>query len=168
MSLFQPSVLKKYLSQQDSVYVQKAYGKYTKNFHNNSIQGNIRNSKEEQFQEGFLRELFVDILGYTLNPAANFNLTTELKNIKGAKKLENWCELTFANFINELNKAIKTSGGIQLTKKDEIEWINLFEEYKKQAQTLKQEIDKTDKEIDKMVYELYGLSEEEIEIVENS
>jgi type I restriction-modification system DNA methylase subunit len=83
-------------------------------------------------------------------------------------KLKNWQELTFSDFIKELNKAIKTSGGIQLTKKDEIEWMDLFEEYKKQAQILKQEIDKTDKEIDKMVYELYGLSEEEIEIVENS
>ena len=88
MSLFQPSVLKKYLSQQDAVLVQKAYKKYAKYFHNAAIQENIRNSKEEQFQEGFLRELFVDILGYTLNPAANFNLTTELKNIKGAKKVD--------------------------------------------------------------------------------
>lgn len=91
MSLYQPSVLKKYLSQQDSVdsaSVQKAYKKYTKYFHNTSIQENIRNSKEEQFQEGFLRELFVEILGYTLNPAPKFNLTTELKNIKGSKKVD--------------------------------------------------------------------------------
>jgi type I restriction-modification system DNA methylase subunit len=88
MSLFQQSVLKKYLSQQDAALVQKAYKKYTKYFHNTAIQENIRNSKEEQFQEGFLRELFVDILGYTLNPAQNFNLTTELKNIKGAKKVD--------------------------------------------------------------------------------
>ena len=36
------------------------------------------------------------------------------------------------------------------------------------AQNLKTEIDKTDREIDQMVYELYGLSEEEIKIVENS
>ncbi len=50
MSLFQPSVLKKYLSQQDSALVQKAYKKYTKYFHNAAIQENIRNSKEEQFQ----------------------------------------------------------------------------------------------------------------------
>ncbi|WP_367769118.1 TaqI-like C-terminal specificity domain-containing protein [Flavobacterium sp. WC2421] len=88
MSLFQPSVLKKYLSQQDTALVQKAYKKYTRYFHNAVIQENIRNSKEEQFQEGFLRELFVDILGYTLNPAPSFNLTTELKNIKGAKKVD--------------------------------------------------------------------------------
>lgn len=88
MSLFQHSVLKKYLSQQDTDQVQKAYKKYSKYFHNAAIQENIRNSKEEQFQEGFLRELFVDMLGYTLNPTPKFNLTTELKNIKGSKKVD--------------------------------------------------------------------------------
>jgi hypothetical protein len=49
-----------------------------------------------------------------------------------------------------------------------MEWMEVFETKKKEAQDLKSEIDKTDKEIDKMVYELYGLSEEEIQIVENS
>lgn len=33
---------------------------------------------------------------------------------------------------------------------------------------LKAEIDKTDKEINQMIYELYGLTQEEIEIVENA
>jgi hypothetical protein len=63
-------------------------------------------------------------------------------------------------------KSIEISFGIQLAKKDEIEWMELFEDYKKQAQTLKYEIDKTDKEIDKMVYELYGLNDVEINVVE--
>lgn len=35
-----------------------------------------------------------------------------------------------------------------------------------EAQTLKSEIDKTDKEIDFMVYKLYELSREEVKIVE--
>jgi len=88
MALFQNSVLKKYLQQQDSDVVAKAYIKFAKYFHNPTIQQNIRESKEEQFQEGFLRELFVNVLGYTLNPNANYNLTTELKNEKGAKKAD--------------------------------------------------------------------------------
>lgn len=88
MPLFQQSVLKKFLSQQDKSLVDRAYKKYSKYFHNTAIQENIRNSKEEQFQEGFLRELFVGILGYTLNPSPKFNLTTELKNLKGAKKVD--------------------------------------------------------------------------------
>jgi hypothetical protein len=58
--------------------------------------------------------------------------------------------------------------GSPLTKKDEFEWMELFEENKKKALDLKTQIDQTDKEIDKMVYALYGLTEEEIQIVENS
>lgn len=88
MPLFQQSVLKKFLSQQDKNLVEKAYKKFSKYFHNPTIQENIRNSKEEQFQEGFLRELFVEVFGYTLNPNPKFNLTTEFKNLKGAKKAD--------------------------------------------------------------------------------
>jgi len=88
MPLYQTSVLKNYLKRQDKETVAKAFKKFSKYFHNTSIQQNIRESKEEQFQEGFLRELFVDILGYTLNPQPNYNLTTELKNEKGAKKAD--------------------------------------------------------------------------------
>lgn len=83
-------------------------------------------------------------------------------------KLEKWYELEFVDFTKELNKAIKAVKGTPLTKKDEFEWMDLFEENKKKAQELKSEIDKTDKEIDKMVYELYGLNEEEIRIVEGA
>ena len=88
MPLYQTSVLKKYLKLQDQDPVGKAYKKYTKYFHNTERQQNIRDSKEEQFQEGFLTQLFVNVLGYTLNPEPNFNLTTELKNEKNAKKTD--------------------------------------------------------------------------------
>ncbi|MDM8560357.1 DNA methyltransferase [Candidatus Parabeggiatoa sp. HSG14] len=88
MNIFQNSVLNKYLKMQDEKKIDEAYSQLTAYFHNAEIQQNIRNSKEEQFQEGFLRALFVKILGYTLNPQPNFNLTTELKNEKGAKKTD--------------------------------------------------------------------------------
>ncbi len=88
MGLFQKSVLKKYKSLQDKKAIEKAFKKYAKYFHNPEIQQNIWESKEEQYQEGFLRELFVNILNYTINPNTNFNLTTELKNEKGAKKAD--------------------------------------------------------------------------------
>jgi len=84
------------------------------------------------------------------------------------KKLQNWHELEFDDFIKELNKAIKTTGGEKLSKIDEMEWMELFETKKAEVKSLKVEIDKTDKEIDQMVYELYGLTEEEIKIVEES
>ncbi|MBN2747799.1 MAG: hypothetical protein JXR34_13815, partial [Bacteroidales bacterium] len=88
MSLFQKSVEKKYLNDLDSELIDKKYTDFQSYFGDPEIQENIRNSKEEQFQEGFLRELFVSILGYTLNPQPNFNLTTELKNIANSKKAD--------------------------------------------------------------------------------
>jgi type I restriction-modification system DNA methylase subunit len=97
-----------------------------------------------------------DFINYYRN-SLSLNLLT--------KKLQNWNELTFVEFINELNVAIKTAKGTPLTKKDEFEWIDLFEDNKKKALALKAEIDQTDKEIDQMVYELYGLTEEEIKII---
>lgn len=37
-------------------------------FHDPVIQANIKAVKEEQYQEGFLKDLFVAVFGYTLNP----------------------------------------------------------------------------------------------------
>jgi hypothetical protein len=88
MPLFQNSVLKKYRSTQDQNRIDEAFLQFQSYFGNPFIRENIRNSKEEQFQEGFLRELFVNILGYTINPEPDFNLTTELKNIKDSKKTD--------------------------------------------------------------------------------
>lgn len=88
MPLFQKSVLNKYLKEQDKEKLLNVYDKYRKYFQSPAIQQNILNSKEEQFQEGFLRELFVNIFGYTINPDPDFNLTTEFKNKTGAQKAD--------------------------------------------------------------------------------
>ncbi len=88
MSLFQKSVVQKYLNDLDSDLINNKYAQFQDYFGNPVRQENIRESKEEQFQEGFLRELFVKILGYTLNPEPDFNLTTELKNILNSKKAD--------------------------------------------------------------------------------
>lgn len=88
MALFQKSILKKYIAMIDEKVISEKWEMYQKHFLDYNIQENIRNSKEEQYQEGFLRDLFVNILGYTLNPTANFNLTTEYKNIKDSKKAD--------------------------------------------------------------------------------
>ncbi|MEA1973817.1 MAG: hypothetical protein U9N34_11075, partial [Candidatus Cloacimonadota bacterium] len=57
---------------------------------------------------------------------------------------------------------------IKLTLSQQDEWEEYFENYKNEITELQKKIDKTDKEIDNMVYELYGLTKEEIEIVEKS
>lgn len=86
MSLFQNTVLNKYLGNLDPHLTEEKYKLFTSYFNNPEIRTNILNSKEEQFQEGFLISLFVNILGYTINPNPGFNLITEFKNEKDSRK----------------------------------------------------------------------------------
>lgn len=88
MSLFQPIIVKNALKTLNQDDVNHAWEKFQRHFHDSDIQANIKQSKEEQYQGEFLIDLFVNIFGYTKNPQPNFNLTTELKNIKGAKKCD--------------------------------------------------------------------------------
>jgi hypothetical protein len=78
------------------------------------------------------------------------------------KKLTNWPTLSYKDFLNELIKQ-----KIKLSLQEQNEWLNYFEAEKQKAMQIKNLIDITDKEIDQMVYALYGLSEEEVKIVEN-
>ena len=55
MPLFQSSVLKKHLATQEYDAMHAAYGMYLIYFHDPMRRENIRASKDEQFQEGFLR-----------------------------------------------------------------------------------------------------------------
>jgi hypothetical protein len=78
-----------------------------------------------------------------------------------SKKLQDWYNLSFADFIKELGKQ-----KVKLTLAEEAEWEDYFITEQQKAQSIKNIITQTDKEIDQMVYELYGLTKEEIEIVE--
>jgi hypothetical protein len=82
---------------------------------------------------------------------------------KLSKKLESWFEITYAEFLKELKKK-----KVALSLAQKAEWEDYFLEEQEKAVLLKTQIDTTDTEIDQMVYELYGLTDEEIEIVENS
>ena len=86
--LFQKTIIKKYLGLLNDEVVSEAWNKFQTYFLDAQIQANILQSKEEQFQEGFLRELFVNVLGYTLNPSPNYNLITEKKNETNSKKAD--------------------------------------------------------------------------------
>ncbi|MFA7627404.1 MAG: N-6 DNA methylase, partial [Candidatus Kapaibacterium sp.] len=88
MSLFQKSVEKKYINELDSALIDAKYSAFSAYFGNKLIQQNIKSAKEEQFQEGFLRELFVNILGYTLQPEPDYNLISEYKNITNSRKAD--------------------------------------------------------------------------------
>ena len=90
-------------------------------------------------------------------------LTRKFELEKLSTKLQDWYLLEFSEFVKELKKS-----KIKLFLKEEMEWEEIFLEKKEEADKVKNEIEMTDKEIDRMVYELYGLSEEEIKIVEEN
>ena len=60
----------------------------------------------------------------------------------------------------------KKGATVALSKQDELQ--DYFEKNKSELLDLDAEIKKTDNEIDTMVYHLYGLNDEKIDIIENS
>ena len=88
MSLFQKSVINKYLKNLDNEKVDKAFENIQEFYGDKLRLANIMQLREENYQEEFLREIFVETLGYTINPDENFNLTTEFKNQKDARKAD--------------------------------------------------------------------------------
>lgn len=88
------------------------------------------------------------------------NISAKYTVEKITRKLEKWWELDFAGFVKELK--IK----ISLTQQEEL--MEYFETRKKEITEIDARIRKTDAEIDEMVFDLYGLTEEERGIVSGS
>ena len=83
--------------------------------------------------------------------------------IKESKKINLFYELSFKEFLKELGKQ-----KIKISLSEQDEWEEYFESYKNHIAELKEKINKTDKEIDLMVYKLYDLTNEEIKNIEES
>ena len=115
MTLFQKTIISKYLKSQNTEHIFAKWDLFKAHFHHSEIQENIRNSKEEQYQGEFLIDLFVNVLGYTKNPTPNFNLTTEYKNVKDSKKADG------AIVINEKVSSIIELKGTNTTDLSKIE-----------------------------------------------
>lgn len=88
MSIFQKSVLEDYLKSVDEQSLQAAFKVFNKYYSDPARLHNIEKLKEEAHQGGFLREIFVDVLGYTLNPDPNYNIVREFKNTQDSKKAD--------------------------------------------------------------------------------
>ncbi|MCD4704962.1 Eco57I restriction-modification methylase domain-containing protein [bacterium] len=80
---------------------------------------------------------------------------------KLTRKLSNFNLFEFKEIVSELKKQ-----KIKISLSEQSEWKDFFESNKNEINQLQEEINSTDKEIDKMIYDLYGLTNEEIEIVE--
>ncbi len=87
MQIFQKSVIQKYLKSLDNEKLEKAYSKFKESYSLAKIE-KIKKLKEEEYQDGFLRDLFVQVFGYTLKPDENFNLVREFKNQTDGKKAD--------------------------------------------------------------------------------
>ena len=87
-------------------------------------------------------------------------LSDNLSNMKLTKKLEDFYDLSFADFLAELKKQ-----KIVIPLVEQEEWRTLFIAKKEEILKLKGEIERVDGEIDEMVFELYGLSKEEVKRV---
>ena len=105
----------------------------------------ILNKKLKDIFEKFLRTL-----------ERRFNLS------RPSKILQNWQNISYKEFTKELAK-----NKIKLSLADEAEWEDYFLTEKTKAQFLQAQIIQTDKEIDDMVYQLYGLTDDEIKIIES-
>ena len=83
-----------------------------------------------------------------------------------SRKLEDWPSLDFADFVGEVNKALKKGKVAPLSLAQEMEWESLFEEKRAEVQELRGEILRLDREIDVAVYRLYGLTLAEVQVVD--
>lgn len=87
MPIFQKSVIQKHLKNLDQEKIEKAFQTFRLNYNTAKIE-QIKTLKEEEYQDGFLREIFVDVLGYTLRPNENYDLQREFKNQTDGKKAD--------------------------------------------------------------------------------
>lgn len=76
-------------------------------------------------------------------------------------KLQSWYRLSYADFIAELGKK-----KVKLSLTEEAEWESYFVQEAEKVLAIKNQIETTDREIDFMVYKLYNLTEDEIEVIE--
>ncbi len=89
-------------------------------------------------------------------------LKAEYQNTNITSKLNGWDELDWKQFTNELKKQKIVLSGSQ---KDD--WFERFNRVSTEIKELQKTIAETDKQIDSLVYKLYNLTNEEIQIIES-
>ncbi len=105
-------------------------------------------AKNKELQE--LNTKFLTLL------EADFNLK------KLSSKLQKWYELEWGELQKELEKA-----KVKLSLSQKGEWLSFFNSEKAKAQAILSILNQTEYSIDRMVYNLYNLTDEEIKLVES-
>ncbi len=79
-------------------------------------------------------------------------------------KLEDWHELDFSVFRSEVKRAFR----VEIPLRERGEWETYLDENRAKVRVLSDQISDAEREIDAIVYSLFGLSAEEIELLEKS
>ena len=116
--MFQKSIVDKYMNYLDSSVIENKFNTFQEVYGNSEKQKNICSLKEEQYQEGFIRDFFCTVLGYTIKPEANYNILTELKN--ETKNKNNSRKADGAIIINGLTKAVIELKGTNIQDLDSV------------------------------------------------
>jgi uncharacterized coiled-coil protein SlyX len=90
-------------------------------------------------------------------------LSENFEGIKITTALQTFDQLDFKGFTSELKKQ-----KIKLSLVQQDEWEDYFNQYRQACQELSEQIKATDEEIDRLVFDLYGLTEEERKIIMES
>jgi hypothetical protein len=117
-------------------------------------------------QDSFIEkaDVMIELFKELQNKKERFinRIKTNLEIEKVTNKLDSFYDFDFKTFLSELKKQ-----KVNLSLAQQDKWDEYFNSYKTEINQIQSEIEKTDKEINQMVYRLYGLTEEEIKIVEN-
>ena len=89
------------------------------------------------------------------------SLLREFSLVSLSVRLQQWYLLSFGDFIKALEQQ-----KVKLSLLQKAEWEPFFVAQQQKIAALQQQIQQTDRQIDAMVYALYGLTEEEIAFVE--
>ena len=87
-------------------------------------------------------------------------LNENFEGIKITAALQSFDQLNYKGFTSELKKQ-----NIKLTLVQQDEWEDYFNQYRQACQDLTAQISQKDNEIDQRVFDLYGLTPEEREVV---
>lgn len=98
---------------------------------------------------------------HTLTTRFLRHLTAKHPTLTTTRKLADWPALSFGEFLKEIRQQ-----KIMWSLKEEAEWMDYFMQEQSAARALRDDIARTDAEIDRLVYALYGLTAEEIAVVE--
>ncbi len=88
---------------------------------------------------------------------------TRFASLETKRNLETWYEGDWKTFDGELKKQ-----KCVLLPKELTEWKPYFDQERRKIQDIQETIRETDAAIDALVYQLYGLTKEEIRIIEQS